>query len=195
MRLILVPLLLCLTAGTSHADLVGDVRACKTESDSLKRLTCFDAITMPNSGDEATGATTPASAAAPVSPTSKSTVELTSAKLRVQNKNYQRQIFTDRVELVPTFKNSSKKTVVAIAHTLSITDAFGDEIVEGESKLDIKIPPGKTVESESIYFWEDNQFIQGEPYDKLTGPVSTGTAKATLNVTKVVYGDGTSENF
>ncbi|WP_261336964.1 hypothetical protein [Rhizobium leguminosarum] len=43
--------------------------------------------------------------------------------------------------------------------------------------------------------WEDNQFIQGEPYDKLTGPVSTGTAKAALIVTKVIYFDGTSEGF
>ncbi|MGO7535935.1 hypothetical protein ELH26_36890 [Rhizobium leguminosarum] len=90
-----------------------------------------------------------------------------------QNKDYQRQVFNSRVELVPTFKNTSKKTVVAIAHTLTVTDAFGDKIVDGESKLDLKIPPGKTVESESFYLWEDNQFIQVEPYDKLTGPVST----------------------
>ncbi|ULJ72985.1 hypothetical protein [Rhizobium gallicum] len=126
---------------------------------------------------------------------SKASVELVSAKMRVQNKNYERQIFSDRVELVPTFKNTSKKTVVAIAHTLTITDPFGDKIVDGESKLDIKIPPGNTAESESFYFWEDNQFIQGESYDKLTGPVSTGTAKATLNVTKVIYSDETSESF
>ena len=97
--------------------------------------------------------------------------------------------------MIPTFKNTSKKTVVAIAHTLSVTDAFGDKIVDGESKLDIKIPPGKTVESDTFYMWEDNQFMQGEPYDKLSGPVSTGTAKAKLEVTKVIYSDGTSESF
>ncbi|MGM4913203.1 hypothetical protein [Rhizobium sp. 768_B6_N1_8] len=115
--------------------------------------------------------------------------------LRAQNKNYKRDICHDRIELVPTFKNSSDKTVVAIAHTVTITGAFGDTIIEGESKLDTKIPPGKTVESENIFFWEDNQFIQGEPYDKPTGPVSTGTAKATLNVTKVIYSHGTSKTL
>lgn len=174
--------------GFAQADVLGDLRSCKVESDSLRRLTCFDAIAVPGSEEPAAQTATEGNPA-------KASVELLSAKMRVQNKNYQRQIFNDRVQLVPTFTNTSKKTVVAIAHTLAITDAFGDKIVDSESKLDIKIPPGKTVESESFYLWEDNQFIQGEPYDRLTGPVSTGTAKATLNVTKVIYSDGTSESF
>lgn len=183
--------MLCLTAGTTQADTLADLRACKAESDSLKRLTCFDAIDV--SGSEGTAAAPSVSGV--VSTSAKATVELVNAKLRVQRKNYQSQIFNDRIELIPSFKNSSKKTVVAIAHTVSITDAFGDKIIDGDSKLDIKIPPGKTIVSETFYTWEDNPFIQGEPYDKLSGPVSTGTAKAVLNVTEVIYSDGTSESF
>ncbi|NKK37641.1 hypothetical protein GFL72_23865 [Rhizobium leguminosarum bv. viciae] len=178
-----------MTASASYADLISDVRSCKGESDSLKRLTCFDAIVIPGPAEASTEPTTPSNTR------SKAQVETVSAKMRVQNKDYQRQVFNARVELVPTFKNTSEKTVVAIAHTLTVTDAFGDKIVDGESKLDIKIPPGKTAVSETFYFWDDNPFIQGEPYDKLTGPVSTGTAKATLIVTKVIYSDGTSESF
>ncbi|ANL22349.1 hypothetical protein AMJ96_CH02649 [Rhizobium sp. N113] len=165
------------------------MRSCKAESDSLKRLTCFDAIALPESAVALAAPTLPAGAP------SKASVELVSAKMRIQSKNYERQIFHDRVELLPTFKNASTKTVVAIAHTITVTDAFGDKIIDGESKLDIKIPPGKTVESNTYYLWEDNEFIQGEPYDRLTGPVSTGTAKATLKVRKVIYSDGTSETF
>jgi hypothetical protein len=186
-----ITIMLCLTAGTTQADTLADLRACKVESDSLKRLTCFDAIDVADS--EGTAATP--TAAGVISTSAKATVELVNAKLRVQRKNYRSQIFNDRIELIPSFKNLSKKTVVAIAHTVSITDAFGDKIIDGDSKLDIKIPPGKTVASESFYTWEDNPFIQAEPYDKLTGPVSTGTAKAVLTVTKVIYSDGTSESF
>ncbi|AUW46841.1 hypothetical protein [Rhizobium leguminosarum] len=189
MRALYISFFLCLTASASYADLISDVRSCKAESDSLKRLTCFDAIAVPGPAEASTGPT------APPNPLSKAPVESVSAKMRVQNKDYQRQIYHSRVELAPTFKNTSKKTVVAIAHTLTVTDAFGDKIVDGESKLDIKIPPGKTAASETFYFWDDNPFIQGEPYDKLTGPVSTGTAKATLLVTKVIYSDGSSESF
>lgn len=184
----LFPLVFLLVAGQAQADVTNDVRACKAETDSLKRLTCFDAIVLPETGAATAPLASPGAKA-------KASVELVSAKMRVQSKNYERQVFSDRIELVPTFKNSSKKTVVAIAHTLTITDAFGDKILEGEGKLDIKIPPGKTAESETIYFWENNPFIQGEPFDKLTGPVSTGTAKAVLDVTKAVYSDGTSESF
>jgi hypothetical protein len=158
--------------------------------DSLKRLTCFDAIAIPDTKQAGTPPQ-PSTSATSLTPS----VELVSATMRVQKKDFQRQIFHDRVELVPTFKNTSKKTVVAIAHTLSVADAFGDKIIDGTGKLDIKIPPGKTVQSDTFYTWEDNQFIQGEPYDKLTGPVSTGTAKATLSVTKVIYSDGTSDSF
>lgn len=191
MRMPFITLMFCLTASATQADILADLRSCKAESDSLKRLTCFDAIAV--SGLEETATARPAAGVAGNS--AKATVELVNAKMRVQGKSYQNQIFNDRVELVPSFKNTSKKTVVAVAHTVSITDAFGDKIVDGESKLDIKIPPGKTVVSETFYTWEDNPFIKGEPYDKLIGPVSTGTAKATLNVTKVIYFDGTSESF
>lgn len=36
-----------------------------------------------------------------------------------------------------------------------LTDVFGEKVVDGLSKLDIKIAPGKTAESDSYYLWED----------------------------------------
>ncbi|MBX5183454.1 hypothetical protein HJB88_12505 [Rhizobium sp. NZLR5] len=135
----------------------------------------FDAITIP-------GADEPAVPAPSNANQSKASVGLVSAKMRIQNKDYKRQIFSDRVELVPTFKNTSKKTVVAIAHTLSVTDAFGDKIVDGVSKLDTKIPPGRTVERETYYMWEDNQFIQGEPYDKFDPAMNRSPQVAAVNL-------------
>jgi hypothetical protein len=174
-----------LSAGIASADLQHNLLACKAETDSLKRLTCFDAINVGGVPDSETSA---------VSGT-KSPIVMTKANLRLQGKNFQKQVFNDRVEVVPTFHNGTKKTVVAIEHTLAITDAFGDKVINGSSKLDIKIPPGKTVESESFYYWDDNPFIPNEPYDRLNGAVNTGVAKAEMVVSKAVFSDGTSENY
>ncbi len=62
-------------------------------------------------------------------------------------------------------------------------------------KLDIKIPPNQNVESDVLYFWADNTFLTNDPYDKLVGPVSLGTAKPSLKGTKVIYSDASSDDF
>ena len=172
------------------AETVSAFATCRTEQDSLKRLTCYDAIDL--SGDETH---LDIAGVKPETKTATSLIVMSSAKLRVQAQDFDRDVMSDRVELRPSFTNNTGKTVVAIAHTTVITDAFGDKIIDGAGKLDIQIPPGKTVESGSFYFWEDNPFIQGEPFDQLQGPISVGTAKAVLVVTKAIYSDGTSESF
>jgi hypothetical protein len=186
MKRLVFGVVLVLAAGPAAADLASDFRACKGETDSLKRLTCFDAISV--EADANASQTGPR-------PTSSSPITLTNIALRTQGKDLERRVYSQRVEAVPTFKNGSTKTVVAIEHTLVIADAFGEKVVDGRSKLDIKIAPGKTVRSETFYFWEDNQFINDEPYDRLYGPVGTGVAKATIVVTKAVFSDGSVETY
>lgn len=174
-------------AGSAWAGLAEDVTACKSEVDSLKRLSCFDAIRVEPTAGVVKIDAPDTKAASPIT--------LVKAKLSLQERDIRKQIYSRQIELVPTFKNDTKKTVVALEHTMTITDAFGDKIVDGRSRLDIKIPPGKTVESDLFYSWEDNQFINNEPFDKLLGPVSTGVAKSTLVVTRAVFSDGTNEAY
>lgn len=177
---------IALFAGTAQADLSSDLLSCKSEPDSLKRLTCFDRISVE---DQAS-----ASKAAPVQTTS-SPITMTNVVLRVQKQDYKKDVFNPRIEALPTFKNDSKKTVVAVEHTLVITDAFGDNVIDSVGKLDVKIPPGETVQSDTFYFWDDNPFIANEPYDKLYGPIGTGVAKTSGVVTKVVFSDGSVETY
>lgn len=184
MRLTMMVAIILLTGGAATADVATDVQRCKQETDSLKRLTCYDLI------EPASETSLPELAVKSEAP-----IKLSSVVLRQQAPDYNRHIFNARIELVPTFKNDTKKTVVAIEHTLVVKDAFGETIIDGVSKLDVKIQPGKTGKSDQFYFWDDNQFMQSEPYDRLVGPVSTGTAKATLEVKKAVFSDGTSEAY
>lgn len=182
MRYLITTGLLIASTMAVSADPLTDLKTCKAETDTQKRLACFDAINVETTDQ-------------PVAEKKIAPVTQVKAVLRIQRVDPQKRVYNPRIELIPTFKNDTKKTVVAIEHTLVVTDAFGDKIIDGVSKLDIKIPPGKTVESEQIYWWEDNQFIQNQPFDKLQGPVSTGVAKATLEVKKAVFSDGTSESY
>lgn len=93
------------------------------------------------------------------------------------------------------FANSSAKRVSAVALVVSIKDAFGDVILSGDSKLDVNIRPGGTEYSQSFLIWEDNQFMSDDPYSKMIGPVTAGTAKAEVAIKKVVYQDGTVESY
>lgn len=154
-------------------------------TDSLARLTCYDKI-------EVGGANAPA---LPAASTSSSPASLVRAKLSVQGKDYKRNVFNPRIELQLRFKNSSSKAVVALGHTVVIRDAFGDVVVDQNGKLDITIPPNKEADSPSFYFWEDNSFISNEPFDKMVGAVQENTAKTEIEVTRIVYKDGTIEDF
>ncbi|PDT47431.1 hypothetical protein CO661_11850 [Sinorhizobium fredii] len=175
-----------MAASSAAADLATDLQRCRAETDSLKRLTCFDSIRPEGAATAAHIAPRPQSA---------SPVTITDVELRTQGKDLKSSVYNPRVEAILTFRNDSKKTVVAVEHTLIIADAFGEKVIDGSSKLDIKIPPGKTVRSETFYYWQDNPFMSGEPYDRLYGPVGTGVAKATIAVTKAVFSDGSVETY
>lgn len=182
MRYIITYALLGASAVAALAEPNTGMESCKDELDNQKRLACFDALS-----------TVRADASTNVQ--AKATITPDKVVLRIQRPDARKRIYNPRVELLPSFTNSSKKTAVALETAIQITDAFGDKIIDVVSKIDVKIPPGKTVESEQIYWWEDNQFIQGQPFDRLQGPVSTGAAKAIVTVTKAVFSDGSVESF
>src|SRR5690606_6205693 len=126
---------------------------------------------------------------------SRPAVAFVSADLRHQDKDYDLDIFSPRMELRPVFRNDSEKTVIGISHRMTVRDVFGEVIVQGVDNLDIRLEPGKTGGPNTFYLWEDNQFIRDEPYDRLMGPVSAGTAKVEFEILKVVYSDGTTESY
>ncbi|WP_210180157.1 hypothetical protein [Martelella sp. AD-3] len=185
MRIVLFTVVIALLAGAARADLANDISACRAETDTLKRLVCYDAITVKT---------------APVDPAPKQTagqspVTASKIELRYQPKDTDNWVFNSRVEAYPSFVNNSDKTVVAIGLKLTIKDAFGENVVNARGTLDMIIPPGETVESPSYYSWDDNPFSGDDPFDDLVGPVKTGVAKASIVVTDVVYDDGTIESY
>jgi len=170
-----------LGAGPALAAGDADILRCREVEDSLARLNCYDRIAV-----EVPRASSSAASKA---------VTFVSAELRHQGEDYKRDIFSPRIEMHPVFKNGSGKTVTGIALRMTVRDAFGDVLIEGNDNLDIRLDPGKTGSAGTFYLWEDNPFIRTQPYDKMIGPVTAGTAKVEIDILKVVYSDGTVETY
>lgn len=162
-----------------------DIARCREQADGLLRLTCYDNIVISDGNS------------ARLSGPDKGSVPVTLAKasLTVQPKNTDRSIYSPRIELHLRFKNASTKPVVAIGHSVLIRDAFGDSILQQDGKLDIQIAAASEADSPSFYYWEDNQFMPNDPYSKMVGSVDGGTAKVEVVVTRIVFKDGTIEEF
>ncbi|MGB3280678.1 MAG: hypothetical protein WBA92_15935 [Pseudorhodobacter sp.] len=96
----------------------------------------------------------------------------------------------NKMRFMPIVKNESEKTIVGFKFTSVFTSAFGDEIFSFSGESAERIEPGKTSTADTFYFFEDNQFIPGEPFDTLKIFEASGTGKVSTFVTAVVYSDG-----
>ena len=93
------------------------------------------------------------------------------------------------------FRNNSKKTLTGLVYETTFLDSFGDVLYKTTMKDQLKIPPGKTNRMSSFWYWEDNEFIDGQPYDKLQSAAGAGTIKVKVKIKKAVFEDGTVVNF
>ena len=93
------------------------------------------------------------------------------------------------------FRNNSKKTLTGLVYETTFLDSFGDVLYKTTMKDQLKIPPGKTNRMSSFWYWEDNKFIDGQPYDKLQSAAGAGTIKVKVKIKKVAFEDGTVVNF
>lgn len=88
------------------------------------------------------------------------------------------------VRFMPIFKNISGKTIVGAKFTTKFLNAFGEEIFRFSGELNEQVSPNMTSTYTLFYNFEDNQFIAGEPYDKLLPMVTnkTGNIEVTLDM-------------
>ncbi|AZV21580.1 hypothetical protein [Mesorhizobium sp. M7A.F.Ce.TU.012.03.2.1] len=171
---------------TANAQSFENIENCRQLLGNADRLACYDALKP----DEPLPLKTEPAASVP-----DPLVKLALARFNVQEENVRQRIYSSRIELHLSFSNASAKRVSALALLITIRDAFGDEILVNDSKLDINIQPGGSTASNTFFFWEDNQFIHDDAYSKLIGPVTAGTAKTEVTVKRIVYQDGTLDTY
>ena len=88
------------------------------------------------------------------------------------------------------FENNSNKATSGIQFEFSFNDAFGDVLYSSKAKSNIIIKPSKKSAMDTFYYWEDNEFIGGEPYDKIQSAAGAGTLKTTVKILTIVFEDG-----
>ncbi|WP_430253107.1 hypothetical protein [Neorhizobium sp. DAR64872/K0K18] len=183
---------------------------CTTMSDPVARLRCYDRINKPDAeevyAEDPNGPSDVQLEAQFRSQAYQSTSQATdkparqvvaaaSQRLASRRQDLDNGVWSNRIELYLSYANETSKPVVGVRHKFSVTNAFGEILVSGTDNLDVKLLPKQTAESSVHYFWEDNQFISGEPYDRLNAPVSNGTYHVTDEILKVIYADGSSQEM
>lgn len=95
-----------------------------------------------------------------------------------------------RVRFMPIYINTSEKMIMGAKFEARFLNAFGDEIFSFSGELDEPVQPGKTSTSNLFYYFEDNQFISGEPYDMLLPMVTNKTGNIEIKMTMMAFEGG-----
>lgn len=99
------------------------------------------------------------------------------------------------IRFMPTFKNTSDKTVIGTKFRTKFENAFGDEIFSFEGETTEKVAPGDVSSAKVFYAFENNPFIGDEPYDKMLPMAVNGAGKIRTVFTDVAFDDGTVARF
>lgn len=94
------------------------------------------------------------------------------------------------IRFMPIFENISDRKITAVRFTSSFLDPFGDVIFTFSGDSEEIIMPDKRTNPKMFYNFEDNQFINDQPYDKLLSSVVNKTGKIQTNITAVVFENG-----
>ena len=89
------------------------------------------------------------------------------------------------------YKNNSNKRIVGVVVKVSIQNPFGKVVLNKTYEDEVVLAPNERASNENYWAYEDNQFINGEPYDLLWQMADNGTAKIITKVIKVIFADGT----
>jgi hypothetical protein len=94
------------------------------------------------------------------------------------------------MRFMPIFKNETGKTIVGFKFRSDFNSAFGDEVFSFEGESSEKVLNGSSSTASAYYYFEDNQFIGDQPYDKLKIFEAAGTGKISTRILAVVFEGG-----
>lgn len=95
-----------------------------------------------------------------------------------------------RIRFMPVFLNISEKRIMGTKFTALFLSPFGEEVFKFSGETDEVVAPGATSSSNLFYYFEDNQFIGGEPYDKLLTMVRNNSGSIEVTLDKIAFEGG-----
>jgi len=97
---------------------------------------------------------------------------------------------TNRIRFMPIFTNLTDKRIVGTKFNAEFQNAFGDTIFEFSGETDESIRPGQQSSYDLFYYFEDNQFMAGQPYDKLLPMVTNDSGKILVTLQMIAFEGG-----
>jgi hypothetical protein len=94
------------------------------------------------------------------------------------------------MRFMPVLRNNTGKTIVGFKFRTEFRSAFDEVVFSFEGESGEKVPDGAASTAATFYYFDDNQFIGDEPYDKLKIFEATGTGSTATKITAVVFDDG-----
>lgn len=99
--------------------------------------------------------------------------------------------YSPSVTLTVRYENHTSKRVTGLVASLVVKNGFGNILHTATLQEDSAIEPGEKTSGDTYWHWDDNQFINGQPYDKMWQAASNNTAKVEVKILKAVFEDGT----
>lgn len=103
--------------------------------------------------------------------------------------------FSQVIDYMPNFKNLTSKTIVGIEFTTQFKNVFGKLVQKLNGQMEEQIKAGKSSKNRLFYVFKNNQFIDGETYDKLLPLVTQGTGSLEVSVKTIVFEGGEVMKF
>lgn len=96
----------------------------------------------------------------------------------------------DTIRFMPIYKNISERRILAVKFTTQFLNSFGEEIFIFSGETEEPVSNGVSSTNNLFYKFEDNKFMNGEPYDKLLPMVlnKSGNIKVVLDM--IVFDGG-----
>ncbi len=113
-------------------------------------------------------------------------VEVWDSSLELIKVNYQT---TDAVALHIHYKNNTDKKVIGVSTYVIIINPFGKVVLERTYDDEISLEPLEKQINTTFWYFENNEFIKDEVYDKTWQMAQKGTAKIKTKIIKVVFDD------
>jgi len=113
-------------------------------------------------------------------------IEVIDTKMNIREVEYR-----DAVTLSLNYKSKTQKRIIGIVTRVTATNAFGKVVLSEKLEDETTIEPGELGASNGYWHWQNNKFIDGEPYDRMWQSVSNDTIKVKTQILKIIFDDGT----
>ncbi len=103
--------------------------------------------------------------------------------------------YSQVIDFMPNFKNKTDRTIVGIEFIADFKNVFGKSVHKMKGTMEQKIKAAKSSKNRLFYVFKDNQFIDGETYDKLLPLVLEQTGTQEITVSAIVFEGGEIVKF